>query len=585
MKLVTPDASELALVATRPVGHGTESMTPRPSQQIDLLFEEPENRIALATAFESLSFAFASGDTDNLFERVLDSAQTAHGTFEAESFAHDLFLHSFIERCLRVSIGRESYKISTAYVHTILSSPPELYATTQFRQRITEELQDPPTLEQFEVCYLAMRRVRDLLSAGGVQPRYERTQRRFDILTAIRDLFRCLERCFETAASGLAQLREYGRQVCSSNAFARLEQLLEYEERLATLDIRVQVGRDGQIRSFVLRQVNENVGNIYYQGAWARLTTRLQLLFRGFRLGREELLVRLTDHIFDSLRSHLVSVFQLIGDMEFYLAGVGLAKLARQQGLAVCLPEFGRPTVPGSHYKALFNPFLVAAGNVVTCADISSSAERPLVVVTGPNSGGKTRLMQALGLSQLLGQGGLWVPAQEAHLPWCSGMFVSLLSEHSAEQAEGRLGMELLRIRKLFERIATGDLVIVDELCSGTNPSEGEEIFCLVVELLAKLQPNLWLTTHFLALAGRLQTSASPAELDFLQVELDPQGQPTYRFVAGVAKTSLASHTAQRLGVTATELNRLVAEAKARGDRRQPIAARARRPLGALHDA
>ena len=57
------------------------------------------------------------------------------------------------------------------------------------------------------------------------------------------------------------------------------------------------------------------------------------------------------------------------------------------------------------------------------------------------------------------------------------GLVVSLIQETKADQAEGRLGMELVRIRELFEQLPPGAMVILDELCSGTNPSEGEEIF------------------------------------------------------------------------------------------------------------
>ena len=99
--------------------------------------------------------------------------------------------------------------------------------------------------------------------------------------------------------------------------------------------------------------------------------------------------------------------------------------------------------------------------------------------------------------------------------------------------------MELLRIRRLFERLDVGSLVVLDELCSGTNPSEGEEIARLAHE------------PPFPALA-------------FLQVELDAQQRPTYRFVPGVARTSLAQQTAARLGVTREELLERIA-AKRRG--------------------
>jgi DNA mismatch repair protein MutS2 len=168
--------------------------------------------------------------------------------------------------------------------------------------------------------------------------------------------------------------------------------------------------------------------------------------------------------------------------------------------------------------------------------------------------------LQALGLTQLLAQSGVFVPAKRARLAVRDGLFVSLIQEASAHQPEGHLGMELLRIRRLFEELSPNSLVIMDELCSGTNPSEGEEIFRLVVELLAELEPQAFITTHFLRFAADLERERPLPGLEFLEVELDSNNEPTYGFIPGVAKTSLAGRTAERLGVTREALEALVSE-------------------------
>jgi DNA mismatch repair protein MutS2 len=115
-----------------------------------------------------------------------------------------------------------------------------------------------------------------------------------------------------------------------------------------------------------------------------------------------------------------------------------------------------------------------------------------------------------------------------------------------------------MRIRELFEHLPPGAMVLLDELCSGTNPSEGEEIFELVLRMLARLQPQAFITTHFLAFAARLDRDRTIPDLNFLQVELGAERQPTYQFTPGVARSSLAGHTAERLGVTGEQLLLLV---------------------------
>jgi DNA mismatch repair protein MutS2 len=169
-------------------------------------------------------------------------------------------------------------------------------------------------------------------------------------------------------------------------------------------------------------------------------------------------------------------------------------------------------------------------------------------------------------LTQLLAQAGLFVPACSARLSIRSGMFVSLVQHAEADQSEGRLGTELLRIRRLFESLPLGGLAILDELCSGTNPTEGEEIFELLIELLGELRPAAFISTHFLGLAARLERDR-PVDLTFLEVELGASGKATYRFTPGVAKTSLARGVAERLGVTRESLRALLDSRRGELDR------------------
>jgi DNA mismatch repair protein MutS2 len=141
-------------------------------------------------------------------------------------------------------------------------------------------------------------------------------------------------------------------------------------------------------------------------------------------------------------------------------------------------------------------------------------------------------------------------------------LFVSLIEESRADQPEGQLGMELLRIRRLFEELRMGSLVLLDELCSGTNPSEGEEIAQLVLSLLPEMRARAFVTTHLLSFAARLAAEKPIPGLEFAQVALDASERPTYGFTSGVAKTSLARRTAARLGVTKDELLDLIAARK-----------------------
>jgi DNA mismatch repair protein MutS2 len=116
-------------------------------------------------------------------------------------------------------------------------------------------------------------------------------------------------------------------------------------------------------------------------------------------------------------------------------------------------------------------------------------------------------------------------------------------------------------------------MVILDELCSGTNPSEGVEVFALVLRLLRKVRPTALLTTHFLDFARSLAEAPIVSGLEFCQVEVDERQLSTYQFIPGVAETSLAALTATRLGVTFERLSSMI-EAHGAEPEEEPAAAR-----------
>lgn len=519
----------------------------------DLLYDVPLGRLDAPAAREALTFAFASGDGD-VFTRLIDHTPLAASHYDSNDFGRDLELEAFVERCMPVIAGGHRRATSSTYLLRVLSSPPLDRAHVEFRQGICAELASSPQLtERFEELYVRLRLFRDRLSRASVGL-HEGIERRLGILAAVRRVIESLAGDFTGTTSGLERLHRFGQSLLGSTGYRRLCELSDYEQKRAELDLRVGVGFDGRIRSFQTIERRENRSNSFYSTPLGRLWTRLSLLADGYHASSGEILSRLIDGVFSELEGEVLFFFQLIGDIEVYLGALGFRRLAARAGLEVCLPELSDQG-PRS-FVGLFNPWLVAYGRPCTPCDLELGAREHLVIITGPNSGGKTRLLQSLCLSQLLGQAGLFVPAARAELRWATGLFASLLEHSEPDPVEGRLGTELLRIRRLFEHLRAGSLVVMDELCSGTNPSEGEALMQLVLEALHQLSPQAFITTHFLELAAHLQ--ASTREHRFLQAELDRDDTPTFRFVEGVARTSLAHRVAERLGVTRESLRELM---------------------------
>lgn len=549
----------------------------------DLLSHRPALRVDARAVKESLTFAFAGGAPGGAFDRHIDSASLPASTWDPARFAQHVFLQELIVGCLHFTSEGRTYIPSPALLGRALSRPPSDRDTVELRREIFRELAGSEAQRRdLARAYAALRRWVGQLETISISRR-EGSRRRLDILVAAKGAFDALADGFSGARSGLARLSAFGAAVRETEAYRRLADLLAYDEELATLDVRIRVGSDGHVRDLRALSIRENSENRFYQSPIGRVFTKLVMLWRGYRFSDEELLTRYVNSVFEGIEDELVALIQLLGDLEFYLAGLALRERARAAGLSVCLPELAWPSgpelarpggardeAPGRALKGLFNPILLASSSRVVACDIATDPHDATVIVTGPNSGGKTRLLEALSLAQMLGQAGFFVPAAEARLSPCHGLFVSLIEQAQADQSEGRLGMELLRIRSLFEAMQVGDMVVLDELCSGTNPSEGEEIFQLVISLLAELRPQAFITTHFLELAARLERDRPVDRLVFLQVELDAQQWPTYQFVDGVARTSLAHRTAARLGVTREELVALVERSK-RAHRRRGV--------------
>ncbi len=524
----------------------------------DLLYAHASARVDLEAARSAFALAFASGVAGGLFGEALDRARVGHSTFDHTLFANDLFLTTFVARCFRLRATSTDAPVATGHLVNVLAHPPADRASVDFRRAILKELAESDSFRaELERLYALIAKFRGLLEGARGVGKWDPNRRQLELLALIKEIIDCAANGFAPAKSGLSRLADFGKNLKESEPYVSLSDLLRFDEQIATLDLQVRVGADGRIRGFEVRSIQENHENPYVTSPLRRWLSKLELYARGFKFGDGEVMARLIDAVWSGIERHVTVFVQLLGDCEFYLGALGFRDFAHDAGLEVCLPEIVAPSAP-KKIEALFNPLLLAHGTKPIPCTLASDRHDTIVLLTGPNSGGKTRLLQSLALGQLLAQAGVFVPAKSATVALVPSLVVSLIQETKADQAEGRLGTELLRIRQLFEHLPPGAMVILDELCSGTNPSEGEEIFELVVAMLEKLEPQATITTHFLAFAARLQREKKIAALRFLQVVLGPNHEPTYQFAEGVATTSLAGHAASRLGVTGDQLMALI---------------------------
>ena len=423
----------------------------------DLLHDTPLPRLDATAAVEALTFSFASGDGDVL-SRLIDHTPVAPSLFSPEDFVGELELERFVGQCLPVVAQGCRYPGTPGYRLRVLSEPPRDPAHVGFRQAICAELASSPALaKRLENLYVQLVHLRTRVSRPSVG-RQDGIDRRLSILAAVRSIVECLAWDFAGTTSGLSRLHAYGQALSQGRGYRRLCELLEYEKRRAEVDVRIVVGFDGRIRSLQTLERREERSSSFYSTPFGRAWTWLSLLVGGFRVGSAEVLSRLIDGVFGDLEADVVFFFQLIGDVEVYLSALEFRRSAARAGLETCLPDLsdeGPRCLEG-----LFNPWLACEGRACTPCDLELEAHEHLTFVTGPNSGGKTRLLQSISICQLLAQAGLFVPAARAELRFAQGLFASLIENARASHVEGRLGTELLRIRRLFERSRMGSRAV-----------------------------------------------------------------------------------------------------------------------------
>lgn len=339
-----------------------------------------------------------------------------------------------------------------------------------------------------------------------------------------------------------------------SNIERALERFVAQKQAEGTLQEGYITVRDGRLAAPVKAAARGDAGGVIHGASGTGQTVYVEPL-ETIELNNE--LVRLTEERqrarHEALRAMTAELRQLLPDLREAAAVVARLEFLFALGqfgqeFVCCLPELGTSELELTHAR---HPLLIeqlrASGERPVPLGLKLGGEARLVLISGPNAGGKTLVLKTAGLLSLMAMAGLPVPADGARVPWFAHVLADIGDAQSIEASLSTFSAHVASLKRILEAAAADSLILLDELGAATDPDEGGALSIAIMEELLARQALGVISTHlpgpkiFAESAGGVANAA----MGYDEATLSP----TYAFLPGTPGRSAGLAMAARFGL------------------------------------
>lgn len=288
----------------------------------------------------------------------------------------------------------------------------------------------------------------------------------------------------------------------------------------------------------VVHDISASGNTVYIE---PREVVKLSEEIASLRADERYEMMRILQELSERVRPHAAEIANdawIIGHLDFIRAKV---RFIQETGAVV-------PQVSEEQEIQLLHVRHPLVKNAVA-NDVHFGKDLTAIVITGPNTGGKTIMLKTLGLTQLMAQSGLPILADKgSRVGIFEEIFADIGDEQSIEQSLSTFSSHMTNIVDILGKVNQNSLLLLDELGAGTDPQEGAALAMSILEDLRLRQVKTMATTHYpeLKAYGIEMAYVQNASMEFDTASL----RPTYRFMQGVPGRSNAFEIAKRLGLS-----------------------------------